>query len=197
MKNPLEEKTLVIIKPDGVQRGIVGELISRFEKTGMKVVAIKMIESDREHIKKHYPSNRDWIEGIGKKSLADYEKYGLNPEKEIGTDDPYKVGKICIEWLFDYMSSGPVAAIVFQGNHAVSHCRKIVGQTIPSFAEPGTIRGDYAKDSAILANMQKRGVKNVVHASGTIEEADFEISHWFKKEEICNYKRADESAMFV
>lgn len=195
--NPLEEKTVVLIKPDGVRRAIIGEIITRFEKTGLKIVALKMIKPARDHVKNHYPNSKEWIKGIGEKSLADYKKNKLDPVKEVGTEDPMEIGKICIEWLFDYMSSDPVIAIVFQGNDAINQGRKIVGSTVPVFAEAGTIRGDFSKDSAVLANMQKRGIKNVVHASGSKEEAEFEISHWFSAQEIVSYRRADEEAMFA
>src|SRR3972149_2256474 len=197
MENPLEEKTVVLIKPDGVKRGLSGEIISRLEKTGLKIVALKMLQPTRERVKKHYPSKKEWIEGLGKKSLSDYKKNGLDPIKMIGTDEPLKIGEMCMEWLFDYVASGPVIAIIFQGNDAVNQVRKLVGNTIPAFAEAGTIRGDYSKDSPILANLQKRGVKNVIHASGSKEEADFEIKHWFEPKEIVSYRRADEEVMFA
>lgn len=196
--NPLDEKTVILVKPDGVKRGLTGEIISRFEKKGLKIVALKILEPAREHIKKHYPGeSNEWVTSLGKKSLSDYEKNNIDPIKALGTDDPFKIGKICLEWLLDYVSSGPVVAIVFQGNDAVNQGRKLVGNTIPAYADAGTIRGDFSKDSPVLANLQKRGVKNVVHASGNREEAEFEISHWFKPDEVVSYKRADEEIMFA
>ena len=169
--NPLKERTLILVKPDGVRRALIGEVIARFERVGLKVFGIKMVNPDRAFIEKHYPSSKEWTVGLGQKSLSDYEQYNLDPVEQVGTKDPYEVGKLVTGWLFDYMSSGPSVAIVFEGNQAVAMGRKIVGNTIPSFAPTGTIRGDFAKDSPILANLRKRGVKNVVHASGSIEEA--------------------------
>lgn len=197
IKNPLDEKTVILIKPDGVQRGLVGEVISRFEKTGLKIIGLKICSPGRDHVKNHYPNSKEWLTSLGKKSLSDYVKYNIDPISRLGTKDPLKIGKMVAEWLYDYMCTGPVVAIVFQGNQAVGLGRKIVGATIPIFADAGTIRGDFSKDSPILANLQKRGVKNLVHASGSLEEAEFEINHWFTKKELLKYRRADESVMFA
>lgn len=192
----LKEKTLVIVKPDGVRRGIVGEVISRFEKVGLKLVGLKLVKVDREQINRHYPDSEEWLGTLGEKSLADYEKLNLDPEKELGTKDPIEIGKMVKEWLIEYLSSGPVVAMVLEGNQAVENVRMIAGNTLPSFAQPGTIRGDFSVDSASLANTKKRAVKNVIHASGNQEEAEHEINLWFASEEIYTYKRAEEEAMF-
>jgi len=192
----LKEKTLVIVKPDGVRRGIVGEVISRFEKTGLKLVGLKLIKVDKAQINRHYPDSDEWLETLGKKSLADYEKLNLDPVKELGTKDPVEIGKMVKGWLIDYLSSGPVVAMVLEGNQAVENVRMIAGNTLPAFAQPGTIRGDFSVDSASLANAAKRAVKNIIHASGSLKEAEHEINLWFATEEIHSYKRAEEEAMF-
>ena len=191
-----EEKTLVLVKPDGVKRGLVGECIKRIEQRGLKLIALKLIQVDRKHAEKHYPGTGKWLKGMGGKTLETYAKYGKDAVKELGTKDPLKIGKIVYGWNTDFLTSGPVVAMIFSGIHAVDMIRKIVGKTIPAFAEMGTIRGDYSVDSPVLANEGKRAVHNVVHASGDPEEAKFEISHWFTSKEIHYYKRSEEDVMF-
>ncbi len=178
------EKTLVIIKPDGVERGFIGEIVSRFEKTGLKAEALKMIKPTQELIEKHYPDDKKWIKEVGEKTLKLYKEYKIDPIKKIGTDNPSEIGTICRKWLLDYMRRGPMVAIIFSGYHAVDNVRKLVGYTYPLNADVGSIRGDFCLDSAVYANLEKRAVENLVHASGSNEEAQEEISMWFKKEEI-------------
>jgi nucleoside-diphosphate kinase len=195
-KNPKEERTFVLIKPDGVKRGLIGEIISRIEQRGLKIVALKMIWATKEQIDEHYPKDGAWIKRLGEKTLATYEKYGYDAENEIGTTDPYKIGQIVRGWLMDYMTSGPIVKMIVEGIHAVDMVRKMVGNSIPALAEMGTIRGDFSVDSAVLANRQKRAIHNLVHASETEKEAAHEIDFWFAPEELCAYKRAEEDIMF-
>lgn len=190
------ERTVVLIKPDGVKRGLIGEVLSRFERAGLKIVAMKMVWADFKLAEKHYPKDKKYLQSLGKKSLETYEKYGKDPEEELGTKNPLEIGKMVRNWFYDYITSGPMVAVLLEGNHAVDQVRIMVGHTLPSLAVPGTIRGDYSVDSPVLANAAKRAVKNVVHASGTAEEAKFEEELWFKKDEIHKYKRADEDVMF-
>lgn len=194
--HPSEEKTVLLIKPDGVKRGLIGEVIKRIEMRGLKVIALKMILASREHAHSHYPNTETWLRGIGEKTLENYQKYGKDPIQEVGTDDPIKIGKQVAEWNVDFLTSGPMIAMAVQGIHAIDMVRKVVGKTIPAFAEMGTIRGDFSVDSPTLANIQKRSIHNVVHASGDPEEAVHELSHWFTDEEIHAYKRAEEDIMF-
>lgn len=190
------EKTLVVLKPDAVKRAMIGEIIKRFENVGLKIVASKMLVVKDDLATKHYPAGREeFITGMGKKTLENYEQMGVNPKEELGTKDPHKIGLTIRGWLVKYITSGPVLALVFEGPHAVELVRKIVGHTLPLKSAPGTIRGDLAFDSSYLANSGKRAIKNLVHASGSVEEAKFEISLWFKDEEICSYKRVDEDVM--
>ena len=186
----------MLVKPDGVMRGLVGEIIGRVEKAGLKLVGLKMIKISREHANGHQPNTDEWYKGIGGKTLESYEKYGRDAIKEIGTDDPLAIGKMVAEWNIDFLTSGPVVAMVWEGNHAIDTVRKIVGSTLPVFAPPGTIRGDFAKDSPALANAMRRAIRNVVHASGDPDEAKHEIEHWFSLEEINTYQRVDWDAMF-
>jgi len=194
--DPRTEKTVVLLKPDAVKRGLIGDILSRFEKAGFKMIALKMVWVNENLVAKHYPDSKDYLVTVGKKTLKSYEEYGRDPNEELGTKDAYEIGQMVRKWNIEFLSSGPVVAILLQGLHAVDAVRMIVGNTLPRFAEPGTIRGDYSLDSPILANMQKRTVKNMIHASGSVEEAKFEEELWFRQNEIHEYKRADEEIMF-
>lgn len=191
------ERSLVLIKPDGVKRGIAGDIIHRFEKAGLKIVGMKMVWVDKTLVEKHYPDDRiEFLRGMGEKTLKTYKEYGLDPVKEVGTDDPLKIGKMVNQWNKEFITAGPVIAMVLEGNHAVDNVRRLVGATLPTFAAPGTIRGDYSVDSPVLANIKKRAVKNLIHASGTPAEAKLEIDLWFNPKDLHSYPRADEDVMF-
>ncbi|MBI4277547.1 MAG: nucleoside-diphosphate kinase [Armatimonadetes bacterium] len=196
MQDVRNERTLVFIKPDGVQRGLVGEIIGRFERAGLKIVGVKMLQPSRELLDRHYPSAEDFLRTIGGKTTEAFQTYGVDVKGMMGTDDPREIGRQVRAWLIDYVSSAPVVAFVLEGAHAVSVVRKLVGATLPVFANPGTIRGDLAVDAPTVANLAKRPVRNLIHASGTVDEASFEIGLWFRPEELVTYRRADESAMF-
>jgi len=196
MTNPAEEKTIVLIKPDGVKRGLIGEIISRIEMRGLKIIALQMISPTREQIDEHYPKDEKWIKRLGEKTLETYEKYGYDIQKEMGTDDLMEIGKNVRGWILDFMVSGPVVKMVIQGIHSVDMVRKMVGKSIPALAEMGTIRGDFSVDSAALANKNQRAVHNLIHASETQEEAVHELSFWFSPEEVFVYKRAEDDIMF-
>jgi len=183
------EKTVVLIKPDGVRKGIIGEVVHRLERVGLKIIAAKMVLVDKSHVGKHYADDEKCFKTVGEKTLENYNKYGLDPNENLGTKDPVEIGKMVREWNMDFLSSGPVFAILLEGPEAVMVVRKIAGSTFPADAAPGTIRGDYSLDSAYHSNLQKRTTRNVVHASGTKEEAEFERKLWFKEKEIYSYKR--------
>lgn len=190
------ERTVVLVKPDGLKRGLAGEIIRRMEQRGLKLIACKMMTPDREKARGHYPGTDEWMAGMGRKTLETYEKYGKDPIAEMGTNDPLAIGKMVAEWNVDFLSSGPVVAMVWEGIHAIDMVRKIVGHTVPAKAEMGTIRGDFSVDSPVLANDGKRALRNVVHASGDPSEATHEIAYWFSPEELHPYKRAEEDIMF-
>lgn len=190
--HPKEEKTVLIIKPDGVERGLIGEIISRIEKNGLKIVSLEMIQASREQIDGHYPKDEAWIKRLGEKSLKSHKEHGEDAKKELGTDDPLEIGKMVRGWLIDFMVSGPMVKIVIQGDQAIKKVREISGPTMPSKAGPGTIRGDFSSDDAAIANREKRAVYNLVHASETPAEAEHEVRYWFSPEEIHDYKRAEE-----
>ncbi len=166
------ERTLALIKPEAVKRNIIGEVIKRMEAAELKIVAIKMVKANLDLATKHYPDSM--IESLGEKGIKNGYK----------ADDPIEQGKKIIQWLREYITSGPVVAMVLQGENAVKKLRQISGYTDPCKAEPGTIRGDLSNDSIVAANEEGRTVHNIVHASETIEEAEKEIALWFRPEEI-------------
>lgn len=160
MSKELVQRTLILFKPDTVQRGIVGEILTRFERVGLKIIGTKMIFPSKGHYHKHY-------EGIGKMVTRRGEK--------------------AFDMALEFMTQGPVIAMVFEGVEAVELVRKLVGGTEPKTALPGTIRGDYSHMSFGYADEHNVGIPNLIHASGSIEEAKQEISHWFSDFEIYNY----------
>ena len=196
MTHPKQERTFCMVKPDGVARGLIGDIIHRFEQRGLKVIALVMVQATREQVDGHYPKEETWIRRLGQKTLTTYQKYNYDVMKELGTSDDLEIGKMVRGWLVDGLTSGPVVKIVVQGVHAIDMVRKIAGNTMPSLADMGTIRGDYSVDSPAAANRDKRSVRNIVHASETQAEAEHEITHWFKPEEIHEYKRSEEDIMF-
>lgn len=190
------EQTLIVLKPDAVARGLTGEILNRFEKVGLKIVAAKMLQPDKSLADKHYPESRtELLKGMGEKTLENYQSLGMDPKEHFGHEDPHEIGKIIRTWLVDMITGGPVFAAVLEGPHAVELVRKMVGHTLPLKATPGTIRADYSFDSSYLANTGKRPIKNLIHASGTVEEAVYEIPLWFSESEIYSYKRTDEDVM--
>ncbi len=188
-KNPKEERTYVMIKPDGTQKGLVGEIIKRFEQRDLKIVALEMFHATTEQIHEHYPKDEAWIKRLGEKTLSTYEKYGYDAMADFGSKEADKIGPHIRKWLVDYMTSAPLVRMVVQGVHAVDMVRKICGPTMPYLADMGTVRGDFSNDSPALANAEKRAVMNLVHASETAEEAEHEIKYWFGEKPIYTYKR--------
>lgn len=182
------EKTVVIIKHDGVARGLMGEIIKRFERVGLKLVALEFIESTHDMGAMHYKAEQKWLNTVGNRTLNDYKEKGIDPIKAIGTNDPVEIGKIVRDWLIEYLAYGPVLAMVWEGPNAVMVARKLIGDTRPAYAAPGTIRGDFGLDYPDLANSQKRPMYNLIHASGEIAEAEEEIKLWFGEGEVIKYK---------
>lgn len=190
MINPKEEQTYVMMKPDGVRKGLIGEVIKRFEQRDLKIVALEMVKPSYDQINDHYPKSEEWITRLGNKTLSTYEKYGYDAMADFGTMDPAKIGPEIRKWLMDFMTSAPLVKMVVQGIHSVDVVRKIAGDTMPYKADMGTIRGDFSIDSPALANKEKRAVMNIVHCSETPEEAQHEIKHWFGGDAVIHdYKR--------
>lgn len=182
----LLEKTFIAVKHDGVQRGLVGEIVKRFEQRGLKLVAIKMVLPDKEMAAKHYPMTEEWVKNTAATTRKAWEAKGV----KIDESDEEICQRIN-SWLKDYLAEGPVVAMAWEGIHAIEVGRKIVGTASAKNAPPGTIRGDFSTDSYELADLKKRPVRNIVHASGTRAEADNEINLWFSKKEIFDYHRKD------
>src|SRR3989344_5378851 len=175
-----DERTLVLVKPDGVVRGLIGEIIMRIERTGLRVIGLKMVLADDNIAENHYQVTEEWARGVFEKSKSSFESLGkIFPHK-----DHLEYGKKIQKWNKDFLIEGPVVAIIFEGAHAVSIVRKLVGATDPSKAMPGTIRGDFLVESASMANERGRSLRNLVHASGEVDEALREIKLWFKDDEI-------------
>lgn len=191
-----EERTLVLAKPDGVKRGLSGEIISRIERRGLKIVAIKMVQATKAQILKHLPTDPEWVLRLGDKGLKTFNDYNLDPVTYLGTKDRKEIGEKVKLGLIEYLMSGPVIAMVIEGIHAITMVRKLAGHTLPVMAEMGTIRGDFSVDSPTVANVEGRSIHNIMHASETPEEAKNEISVWFDEKEIHSYKRAAEDIMF-
>jgi nucleoside-diphosphate kinase len=193
MSDVRHERTLIFVKPDGVQRGLVGEILRRFERAGLRIIGLKMVQPRAAFLERHYPNDEPFLRTLGGKTKEAFEAAGLDVKRETGSDDALAIGRAVRGWLIDYVASGPVVAFVLEGIHAVGTARKIVGDTLPFRAAPGTIRGDFSIDSPTVANVQRRPVRNLIHASGTLEEAAFEIDLWFRPEELFEYRRADET----
>ncbi|MCH7597673.1 nucleoside-diphosphate kinase [Patescibacteria group bacterium] len=187
-----DEQTLVIIKPDGVQRSLVGEIIKRIERVGLKLVGLKMSVPSEDMIEKLYTLNPEWRRMTGEKVIEGYKSKSLKPPSE----DPLELTDIILRNLKKYMTSGPVIFMVWKGAHAVSLVRKIVGGTEPLTSDVGTIRGDFVLDSYQMSDTDGRAVRNLVHASGSVEEASDEIKHWFKKDELINYRLVQEQILY-
>ncbi len=187
-----KEKTLVIIKPDGVQRSLIGEIIKRFERIGLKLVALKMIIPDAEQVEKHYLIDPNWKKNVGEKAIEAYKKKGIEPP----TNDPEEAGQRVLDGLKKYMTSGPVVAMVWQGAHACAIVRKVVGSPEPLSSDVGTIRGDFVLDSYQMADTDGRAVRNLIHASGNPEEAEKEIPIWFNEDEILRYRLVQEAILY-
>lgn len=187
-----KERTLAIIKPDGIQRSLIGEIIKRYERLGLKLVGMKMLLASEELIEKHYTLDKDWIRIAGEKSIKSAKDKGHMPLSE----NPIDVGNLVLKSLKTYLTSGPLIAMVWQGSHAVSIVRKIVGSTEPLSSDVGTIRGDFVIDSYQLSNEDGRAVRNLVHASGSVQEAENEIKHWFSENEIIEYTHINERILY-
>ena len=193
MKKHKAEQTLVIIKPDGVQRSLIGEIIKRYERVGLKLVGVKIIIPTKEQAKKHYMvGGEEWLETVGKKAAAAYEKKGM----KCPYATPRENGLAILESNATYLSSGPVIAMVWQGAHSVEIVRKLTGGTEPRSSDVGSIRGDFVLDSYMMADADNRSIRNLLHASGTPDEALQEIPIWFSSDEIIAYRLINEAILY-
>ncbi len=173
------QKTLVLIKPDAMERGLAGEIISRFEQVGLKITACKLVRADKKLASAHYPVTDEWLNKVGNNTLSDSQKYGVSAKEIFGTEKAIEIGKMVHLWNMDFISSGSVLAMILEGTHAIEVVRKLCGPTLPLLAPPGTIRGDFSSASALSENALKMPIRNLVHSSGTEIEAKREINLWF------------------
>jgi len=185
------ERTLVIIKPDGVQRALIGDIVSRFERTGLKFTAFKFLVPTEAQCLEHYHKDEAWFLKKGNRIIADLTAQGLPVEKDAMT-----YGKGIIDTIVKFITAGPVLAFVVEGNQSVAIVTKIVGSTEPSTSDVGTIRGDLTVDSYGHSTLQNRAVRNLIHCSESPEEAEREIKVWFKEEETVNYKTVQERILY-
>ena len=192
MAHPQQERTLVLIKPDGIQRSLIGEIIGRYERIGLKLVGLKMVVAKPEFVEQHYTLDPAWRQKTGEKTIKSYREKGLNPPSE----DPLEISAKLLENLKKYLAAGPILAMVWQGAHAVQIVRKVTGGTEPLSSDVGTIRGDFVLDSYQMADNDMRAVRNLIHASGSVAEAEAEIKHWFSEKELVNYKVVQEKILY-
>ena len=190
-KTARRERTFVIIKPDGVQRALVGNIVSRFEKTGLKFVGFKFLVPTEEQCWTHYNKDDDWFLEKGSNIAKARKEAGVSVEK-----DEIDYGKDIIKQLVTFMTSGPVLAMVLEGNEAVGVVTKLVGATEPLSSDVGTIRGDLTVDSYDLAGVDERAVRNLIHCSDSPEEAERETVIWFDKKELVDYRLIGEQIQY-
>ncbi len=194
MTHPIKERTFVIVKPDGVQRSLVGDIVKRLEGTGLKIIAMKMFIPTREHVLEHYNKDDAWCEAKGKNTIKNIEESGGKSEKSA-----LEYGRDILEGNVSFMTCSPVVAMVFEGNKAIGIVKKIVGETEPLTSDVGTIRGDLTLDSYELANIDGRAVRNLIHCTDPEdgqEEAEREIKIWFKEDELIDYKHINEKMLY-
>lgn len=177
--NQLNQQTLVLCKPDAVARGLVGEIISRLEKVGLKLVRAKLVKPNKTFVEKHYPVTEEWLNKVGNNTLADCEKYCFDVVEVMGSKDPVELGHKIHQWNVEFFTDQLVMAMVWEGVHAVEVARKLAGATVPVLATPGTVRGDYSNSSALSENGFGRTIQNLMHTSGDPNEAKREIDLWF------------------
>ena len=187
----IKERTFVIIKPDAVQRNLIGDIISRIERTGLKIIALKMLVAKEDTLWKHYNKDDAWFLEKGNIAIESRKSQALPVEKEA-----IEYGKDILRSNIEFMTSGPVIAFIIQGNQAVGIVKKIVGGTEPLTSDVGTIRGDYTIDTYSLANSSSRAVRNLIHCSDKVSEAERELSLWFSEADIIKYNLANERILY-
>lgn len=195
MTHPKKERTFVILKPDAIQRGLVGEVVQRFERIGLKIVAMKMHQVKEDQLWAHYNKDDAWYEKKGKNIIENKAKLGMSVEKEA-----IEYGKDIIRAMVHFMTASPVVSLVLEGNQAQAVVKRIVGSTEPSTADTGTIRGDYALDSYFLCDTDgSRGMRNLIHCTDPADGADAydrEVAIWFTKDEVLQYRLVSEAMLY-
>ncbi len=191
MIHPKKERTFVILKPDAIQRSLMGDIIGRIEKTGLKLVAQKLILATEEQCWTHYNKDEEWFLKKGQKIIENRQAMNMPVEKEA-----IEYGKDIVRALVKFMTSGPIMPMIWEGNQAVGIVKKLVGGTEPLTSDVGTLRGDYTLDSYELSNLDNRAVRNLIHCSDMTEEAAREIKIWFNDNEIINYRLIAEQILY-
>jgi nucleoside-diphosphate kinase len=190
-EHPKKERTFVILKPDAIQRSLIGDVTGRIEKTGLKLVASKLIVATADQCWAHYNKDEEWFLKKGAKIIENRQALNLPVEKSA-----LEYGKDIISALVKFMTSGPILPMIWEGNQAVGIVKKLVGGTEPLTSDVGTLRGDYTIDSYELAGFDDRAVRNLIHCSDAPEEAAREIKIWFNDSEIINYRLVAEQILY-
>jgi nucleoside-diphosphate kinase len=188
----MRERTFVILKPDTIQRSLVGEIINRIERTGLKLVAAKMVRASEATLTAHYGKDDAWYLAKGTKRVTLMKEAGKAVDE---SRPPIEYGKDIIRGVVRYMQASPVVAMVWEGNQAVAVVKKLVGTTDPTASDVGTIRGDYQLDSYSLSDAEQRGIRNLLHCSDQPAEAVREIGIWFTEAELCDYRHINEAIL--
>lgn len=193
--HPKKEKTFVILKPDTVQRGIIGEIIERFERIGLKIVAMKMIVATEDQCWEHYKKDDAWYDKVGNRIIENRKAQGQEIEKEA-----IEYGKDIIRGLVKYMTCSPIVVMILEGNNSQAVVKRLVGSTEPATADTGTIRGDYTLDSYYLCDIDgSRAMRNLIHCTDPEDgedAAEREISVWFSPEEIIKWTSISEKMLY-
>jgi nucleoside-diphosphate kinase len=188
-----KERTLLLIKPDVLQRQIVGEILTRFERKGYKIVGMKMLNATQEKVAKHYFDDEEYLTGIGQRAIAGAKKRG----EDVPDMTPLEIGKEIRERNIQYLTCGPIVAIALEGFGVVDGIRKLLGSASPAEGDVGTIRDDYSLDTFALADYVSRSTRTMIHASDSLENAQRELDIWFDESELCdNYETAAEKIFY-
>ena len=187
----MKERSLIILKPDAVQRALVGEILSRFERTGFNIIGMKVTTASKELAGEHYADDEEWLVSVGEQTKKSYAARGIDKK-----ETPKEIGQKIRQQLMDFISMSPVIALVLEGHDVIKKVRIMVGDTAPNKAAPGTIRGDYSFDSYGMADETGRPIQNLIHASDSVESANREIKIWFKDEELHPFQRVDEALLY-
>lgn len=188
----MSERTFVILKPDAIQRSLIGDITARLERTGLKLVAAKMLHPDEKRLTEHYGKDDTWYLEKGTKRVRLIKEAGGTVDE---SRPPIEYGKDIIRGVIRYMRASPVVAMVWEGNQAVAVVKKLVGSTDPTASDVGTIRGDYQYDSYSLSDAEQRGIRNLIHCSDQPSEAAREIAIWFSPDELHEYRHINEAIL--
>jgi nucleoside-diphosphate kinase len=189
--HPSKERSFVILKPDAVQRSLVGDIVKRFEQVGLKITHLSFRVLDQKRVNEHYGKDDEWYLRKGQGIIENRKAHNLPVDK-----DALEYGKDIIRVVEAYMISGPVVVAVLQGNQAVAVVKKLVGSTEPTTSDVGTIRGDYTLDSYSVAALDDRGIRNLIHCSDSPEEAEREIALWLAPSDMLNYRLVAEQILY-